>query len=469
MGMPAKFKAFRDIQGEMAGFALYGPTGDPADLRRFTGIGAAPGAGKSLLAHIVGKLMGRKYAVLTATRSLEDQQVRDRFEITNIRGRQNYLCKDYSPLHPEIRWQCDEGEEKQCPLHMTPLCEYGGWQQTATKDRIGILSNYSYWMHARSTNPTALQSLGRPIHTLICDEAHLIPNELSRFLGIWVSTRDLRAFASTAYHKAMRSSHGAEWGRVGEKWLQVLEQADTQIAARMSTMETEAGGVAKAQVHNSEYRRLNKVRKSLTRVLSLGNDGNWIWQTTNGGVKFDCIWPRKYAARYLWSGVEKVVLLSATLRPKGISLSGIQRNSIWFKEWPRVFKATLSPVYWVPTGRVGRRAGEAGLETMLATADRLYERWKGHKGIVHTPSYKLAEWMRDHSKFGRHMILNERGEATQAAEKYRSRKVTPDAPVLLVSPSFSTGWDFPDEQCDFQHIPKLPFADRSDPDSDCAV
>ena len=98
--------------------------------------------------------------------------------------------------------------------------------------------------------------------------------------------------------------------------------------------------------------------------------------------------------------------------------------------------------------------------------DEIIAEWGHLKGIVHTPSYKLAEYYQAHSRYGRAMILNEGGgreKANDAAGKYRQGTTRP---CVLVSPSFSTGWDFPigtDEVCGWQWIPKLPFADLTDP------
>jgi Rad3-related DNA helicase len=156
--------------------------------------------------------------------------------------------------------------------------------------------------------------------------------------------------------------------------------------------------------------------------------------------------------------------MSATLRPKAMQLLGVRPDEYWFREWPRVFPAVNSPVYWVPTGRMGRKAGEEGLAASVARIDEIIAEWGHLKGIVHTPSYKLAEYYQAHSRYGRAMILNEGGgreKANDAAGKYRQCTTRP---CVLVSPSFSTGWDFPaDAEGAWQVIPKLPFADMTDP------
>ena len=90
----------------------------------------------------------------------------------------------------------------------------------------------------------------------------------------------------------------------------------------------------------------------------------------------------------------------------------------------------------------------------------IFETWGGKKGIVRTASYKRAEWLQSESTWGRYMHMNREGaEAARVAEKFRNA----EPPAVLVSPSYGTGHDFPNYECEWIWIPKLPFPDRSDP------
>jgi Rad3-related DNA helicase len=181
---------------------------------------------------------------------------------------------------------------------------------------------------------------------------------------------------------------------------------------------------------------------------------------TRNGIEFQAIWPGRYAERYLWSGVEKIVLISATLRPKALEILGLKPNDYRFKEWPRIFPAANNPVVWVPTGRMGRKADDTERMKSVDRFDEVFEEYGWEKkGIVQVPSYKLAEWLRQHSRFGKFMHINKSGEAVQTAEEFRKAK----APAVLVSPSFTEGWDFADDACEWIVVLKLPYPDQSDP------
>jgi Rad3-related DNA helicase len=468
LGLPAKFDSFRQIQREAGAFALYGPEGrgaDPADRRRFVCMSLPTGSGKSLAAHTIGRMYGQKYVVLTATRALEDQMVSDGFDLVNIRGRANYQCHDFDPLHPEKRWDCAKGEEEDCRMYGSPNCAYGqvAWQ---AKQADCVLTNYAYWMNVRSRGIGALESpKSGAVGLLIADEAHLILGSLASFLSVWVSWEDLHRYANEKSRAALRAGAGADWGRVNSLWLEALGDAWTSASAALDELTDEHVSAAAARRTSSTVRRLMKVIAALERVVSHGEDGNWIWRQTRNGVSFDCVWPGKYAERYLWSGVPNIVLMSATLRPKAVSMLGVAQHKQWFREWPRVFPAALGPVWWVPTGRMGwKETAEEKLKS-VALFDRMCEEWLvkgGHKGLLHTVSFDRLHWYLEHSKFASSIVYpkqDEPGAAMKAFEKHRDSI----RPTVLAGPSYMAGWDLHGDLSRWQLIPKIPFASKSDP------
>lgn len=459
LDFPPKFSSYRPAQEELVDFCLYGP--NDQGTRKFMAAGAPPGIGKSLTAHTIGKLSGLKYGILTATRSLEDQMVSDQLvdgtNCVNIRGRANYTCNDFAPLHPEHRWDCEKGaDDNDCPRAGRPGCTYFDRVQEVRRAR-GFVSNYQYWIKARMHNQTALELPGQPVGMLILDEAHLAMGELARALAAWASNEDLHRFSKDV-RELIRHAHGEEWGRVSGKWVNALDDVILGAQVRQTIITQAYGGNAtEAGRRDDEYKRLTRLIDSLSRVSLHGRDNNWIWRQTKNGISFDCVWPGRYAERYLWSGVQRIVLLSATLVPKALHLLRIPATEYHFREWPRQFPKHLSPVYWVPTGKMGRRAGDDELAKCVAIGEEIFAKWGHRKGIVHSASYRRAEWLQSMSSWGRHMLINERGEASDMVERYRTAK----PPSVLVSPSYTTGFDL--GMAEWIWIPKLPFPDRSDP------
>jgi Helicase C-terminal domain len=453
LGLPAHFAEYRQIQRELTDWSLYGPQGSDGP-RRFMAAGVAAGSGKSLAAHTIGQMSGVRYVVLTATLALEDQQVADKFQVANVRGRANYPCHFANQLRPDKPMNCEGGREAGC---WSPSCPHDLRMEEAGRSR-GVLMNYMKWMSSRQHNRAAFAKV-EDVGLLICDEAHKAFSELARWLGIWLGSGELRKMAGARATEALKQSGGAEWGFITPAWQQALVAVCAALEEQLAHIAAQYDSEAAAGRESAEYRKLDRKLGEVTRVAALAADAehNWIWRLTTQGVAFDCVWPARYAERYLWSGVPHVVLMSATLRPKALGMMGIGQAESWFKEWPRVFPAANSPVYWVPTGRMGRSASLDERLRSVAALDRIWELWRDYKGLVHTPSYALAEWFQGQSKHGRHMILSKPGEAGAASDKYRAA----GAGAMLISPAFMTGADFPEEDAGYQVIPKLPFPDRS--------
>lgn len=470
LGLPPKFDRFRPAQVEAIDYALYGPTG--LGPKAWTMMGLPAGVGKTAVAQAIGKLSGGKFVVLTATRSLEDQAVRDfgEYGLVNVRGRANYTClepaieTDADGKVVKIEQQtCEQGGDSGCRYAGTPKCTYGGWVEKA-KDSDSIITNDQYWFNVRARNRQALETEDRPVELLIIDECHLSYQSLARFLGTWVGDQDLKRFAGEQVRACVMAGAGAEWGRVGKEWVEALEVVWIGAERRKADIEGQFQSQAAAMRRSKEYRRLSKLSSNLERIVQLGGDNNWIWRQTRQGISFDCVWPGRYAPRYLWSGVQRVVLMSATARPKHAAFLGLGPNAYSFKEWPRQFPASLNPVWWVPTGKMGQ--SETYETKMLAVKrhDEIIEAgWGDYKGLVHTGSYQRAEWLQRESKYGRRMILPSQGVGGLTAVQALEKHLQDPNPTTLVGPVYTTGWDLPDDACRWIHWLKLPYPDRSDP------
>ena len=59
------------------------------------------------------------------------------------------------------------------------------------------------------------------------------------------------------------------------------------------------------------------------------------------------------------------------------------------------------------------------------------------------------------SKMNSYMMSHKRRDTELMVRKFKLA----DPPLVFVSPSMATGWDFPDDECRFQIIGKLPYPD----------
>jgi Rad3-related DNA helicase len=178
LGLPRKFSSFRPAQADAIEFLL-------DSSRQFAAANAPPGVGKSLLGVACAQISGRKAVYLTSTKALQEQ-IHGDFKtvgMKDIRGRANYSCRVYTTQMGK-NVSCAEGREEGCHLKETTGCPYFSAYEQAKCSSL-ISTNYSYWLHARQSSPTALSvDETEPVELLICDEAHNAIEELARFLAV---------------------------------------------------------------------------------------------------------------------------------------------------------------------------------------------------------------------------------------------------------------------------------------------
>jgi Rad3-related DNA helicase len=133
-------------------------------------------------------------------------------------------------------------------------------------------------------------------------------------------------------------------------------------------------------------------------------------------------------------------------------MCGVSKEHFTFKEFKSDFDPRRSPIHYVPTMRVDRRADDLGpLWSML---DRVISRRKERKGIIHTISYARQLEIKERSRYWEKMIINPQGSpATDTVEDFKFS----NAGTVLVSPSVGEGYDFPDDDCRWQFVCKIPF------------
>lgn len=452
-----RFYVFRDVQKQGIEHILFGPNGDGG--RSVVACGAPTGSGKTGLAvgaaRAAWEWRGWRTAILTATRALEEQYLAEFPILADVRGRNNYECsngwtckeggdsEDRCSACQEIAQQIfeEDGERIKVPLCVSckSHCPYRGAVEHAASSPV-VLTNYQYWLNVRGMNADALGQF----QMVVCDEAHEAIGELGRYLGAWTSHKDLRTWSTFLFH--------GESGEVNDRIRRGL--AEVVLAIRRDLPDVPERGRKTAAA-----KRLEDLLKNVERVVDLSDDGPWLWQMDRGGVRFDPVWPGRYAPRYLMRGMDKTVLVSATLRPKTLGLMGLARGMYDFREWPRQFPPQYSPVYYWGVARM--KHGDAGDWPRLVQAvnDIAFQRCD-RKGIIHTVSYDRAKALsREISTLLPAPILCERGKAQEAADRLRKA----DAGTVLITPSHGTGFDFPATDCEYQIIVKLPFGNTSDP------
>jgi len=472
MGLPSRYTEWRPQQINAIDRIL---TSD----KRFVTICMPTGGGKSLVALGASVMSGRRTVILTSTKGLQDQMSSDFGEcLSDIRGMGNYLCPIADQLGIPVTTTVSDAP-CQCgyacrlrgrrTITMTG-CQYYDAYRVAQRADVTV-TNYACWLYdgrkdiSDDERVDNLQhGLGteddRPVGMLIADEAHMAASHLSDFIGEDISRRECLQL-----HLPWPDSGGTvdDW----QCW--AIEQLEG-VSERLKDLD--------AQVRNGggkgwtrELKHLRDMKRKLERLSAMQSVDEWIISEadtnasvgTMSSVRFDPLSPARYAEQALFRGIEKVVLVSATVRPKTAAMLGIASSELEFVEYPSTFPVERRPVIHTPSERITYHTEQNDdlMRGWLRIFDDICEPRLalGWKGVVHCVSYRRAKFLSDNSRHARHMMIHSTFNRAQVIEEFKRST----GPRLLLSPSVDTGYDFADDLCRFQLIIKLPFGSVTDP------
>lgn len=422
------------------------------------------GVGKSLVAMSVAKLMGLRTAILTGTIGLQDQYKRDfeRHGLVEIKGRSRYQCQDYTHL------DCREGSRIKCIYCKGQGCSYEIARDTARKAQY-VNANYAYWMTMNDKagglelDERRAEIYGaNPIELLVLDEGHTAHQWLENYVGVKLFEGEVSKWVNA---KKM-GDNLKEWKAIADIMVPDLE---VEIAYRVERCYHMHGKRQKRELQR--IHKLELLLQKAKRIRTIEDD--WVVEkfkdTWRGRMwAFDVVWPGRYSESYLFCGVPKIIIMSATLRPKTLSLLGVKKGNYAFREWGRVFPTNRHPIYNIPASkedgngerveiRIDRKTKNGDLDLWVRHIDKFIDARLDRRGIIHSVSYDRQQYLIAHSRHGNIMLGNtadpESATAVKVAQRFRER----EAPVILVSPSFGTGWNFPFTQAEYIIICKVPF------------
>lgn len=440
LDLPAKFTHWREGQFEAIDRLL-------TMEERVGALCLATGSGKSLAYMALAKLFGGRTCILVSTRGLQ-QQLTDDFstlQLHDFRGQQNYECLatrtagelnayawasgktmcDFAPCHAGVGCSLkDKG------------CTYFDARRIAADPKTSLLlTNYSCYLAQYLHG----QGLG-DWDTLILDEAHEAMDELTSACAIEIKFDLIESVLHCAHPTT--DDIKAWWG-----W------ARAQAPKLKSKLESKGFESVPATI------KAKRVLQTLESLVDRVTEEDWIAQSNNGGIQFEPIYVEKLVELYLARGAKRVILVSATIRPKTLSMLGYNPADCVFHEAKSPFPLEHRRVVHVPTVQMNHRTSYEDLVYLVKRVDTILRARGDRKGIIHCTSYERARFVLKHSEFASRMITHTSETSRGVIQKFKAST----EPLVLVSPSVTTGFDFPGRECEFQILLKVPFPDTRPP------
>lgn len=392
---------------------------------------------------------------LTTQKILQDQYEKDfdRFDLVSLYSSTNYSCqRKRGNSCGDTMTELKAGDETNASCKFD--CIYKNKKVKFIDSKLGI-TNFSYFL----TEINYSRKLPKK-KILIIDEAHNLENELTRFIEISVST----FFAEKILKLTIPKEDELNTQLRVFNWIE--NTYFPALKSRKEFMEKQIGQLglsAKLTDHIALQKQVDMIKSHYSKIekfLSLYDKENWICEEEQteklGYTKFNFkpIDISQYAKEYLLSYAEKIVFMSATIisHEGFMETLGIKPEDTVLVKEPSPFDPKNKPVVFSPIGSMSSNNIDSTLPNLVLAIKSILDEHKKEKGIIHTHSTKVANYIKQNLKSSRLLLAHGADR-----DKILQQHSTSDKPTVLLSPSMAEGVDLKDDLSRFQVICKIPF------------
>ena len=433
------------------------------------------GVGKSHLAVMISDWYASKVDksakvdIITAGKILQDQYDVTYESIRNLKGKENYSCKSYST-------SCASGKEfNRLNKTTCDLCPYDESKNGYLGGKVS-LTNFHLYLTYAIYNKKMLDQ--RESNVLIVDECHELDSVMSDFISIKITETIIKRLKFTNEYEIIRALSKV---KNIEDYVNFLKYFLVEISTTIATID---GSMVGGRDVQSDKRDLkistitggsNKDVKMMQIISDLKqylqkidiflkeydeNPMNWVLEsnynekTKQKELSLEPIWAYDYLDKYVWSNYDMVILMSGTILDKHLfcELNGLGEESTTYYSVTSPFPIENRKVYYMPLGKMSFTKKEETFKNYVPYFHKILKKYEMQKGIIHTNSFELADWIKRDVENSRLMFH----DSSTRDDMLRLHMESKD-PMVFVSPSVGTGVSFDHEKSRFQVIAKIPY------------
>jgi ATP-dependent DNA helicase DinG len=445
-------------------------------LNKFFLLNLPVGVGKSHLALMIAdwyrKNVDRvsKVDIITNSKLLQNQYADTYESIADLKGKENYECEQYA-------CSCAQGGEFN-RLNKTSCesCPYSSARENYMGGGISLTNFYLYILYA-IYNPKVMEA--RAAKVLIVDEAHEFDDVMSDFITIKISENIIKRYKFSNEYDIIRQLKSI--GNINQ-YVNFLGYLQNEV---MSTIESMESGISSKPRNVTQDKRDLKISKLLktkntdVKLMQLATDlkqlqlkieiflkeykdnpNNWVLESSyNEKLKqkelsLEPIWAYDYLDKYVFSHYDMVFLMSGTILDKSLfcQLNGLDVSKAVYYSIPSPFNVKNRPIFYMPLGKMSYTNKTETFKRYIPYIKKLLEKYKGKKGIIHTNSFELSNWIKESIKDPR-LIFHDSSNKDEMLDLH----LRSEEPTVIVSPSMDTGVSFDNDSARFQIIAKVPY------------
>ena len=381
-------------------------------------------------------------AILTCTKSLQDQYISLFSSGSCFKGRSNYPCEMSDTLSCEIGI-CSFDKKMKGKCMAKNRCPYFNARRDAVKNKCQFL-NYSVFL--------SMQEQVTQKEFIICDEASelesLLVNEFSATFSIKMMKKVIKNLPFTP---AISDS--------SETYLNWLCDARALCESIMIDMEQKMN--KKKKITPTDHEKYSYAKSHFRKLSTLCDS----WRKTNYIISRDgdLITFKPYEVDLLADEIfrhgKTKILMSATIVDHKNFAKTLGIEKYYYIEAPCTLEAEKAPIKCVDKFRVSYSNKNSVLPILANLSRQICEKHKGQKGLIHTHSMEILNFVKKEMGNDKRFLYREPGISNE--DIYKQHKEREDDTVM-VSPSMTHGIDLKDNLGEFQIILKAPYSPLGD-------
>ena len=383
---------------------------------------------------------------LTITKSLQDQY-KNTFDDTGmLKGKSNYQCDVDDTLSVDVA-PCIYVSNQKNECWKANRCPYYNSRNDMLTSKFSTL-NYSMFFSL----PNHLKTR----QVMVCDEGSELEEQLvSQFtcevdIPFLMKTQTLvTPFPNDDKNKPKVLS-----------WVNSLMEkveASCEDYKEWFSSNTAKKDIITFNKKKQEYTKLTNLFNSLGLLSESFYDSDYIIERVEYGIRFI---PLKVdvLSKHLFSHAEKVVIMSATIIDPDAYCKSLGIKDYEYIHVGTDFEPEKSPIHIMAKQKLNFNNLKTMLPTLVKQIEGILEHHACDKGIIHTHTQYLTDYIRDNVKTKR-LLCREPGVNNEQLLEIHEKA---HAPTVLVSPSMTYGVDLKGDLARFQIILKAPWLPTKD-------
>ena len=385
-------------------------------------------------------------AVLTCTKSLQDQYSNEFTDGIALKGMTNYPCA-LDESHTYQDGLCKASSEQRAKCMKKGQCPYIN-QRALTDCNRSQFFNYSIFLQ-RSPKVKFKDYI-------VCDEASELETILVNEFTVAIS---VERFIDVVGDIPLTPLKGASYGEYLD-WIDACKcRCEDEINVLEDKWHEMNKGKRKIKIPKTDVYRHRVICDYFKKLKNLGEtwwETQYLIENENDVLVFKPYNVDKLAELFIFKYGKKVILMSATIidHENFAKTLGIKPNDYHYIEAPSMFNPKKAIIKKIGNWSVSWKNKKETLPIISQVAQQICEVHSGQKGIIHSHSMEILEYIKRAMGGDKRFLYRE--DEKNNEQLIKEHKLT-TKDTVLVSPSMTHGVDLKGDLGKFQLIMKAPY------------